>query len=795
MADFTQTPTQVTQNQIGFAPQVAPYAENLLGQAQSLTDVSQNPYMQYQGERTAQFSPLQQMSYQNAALMQTSPQLQDATSMAGLAGLGALNTGYTYNPLTAQSFTDSGMASKYMSPYMQGVVDVQSQQAKRQADIAAQTQQAQAARSGAFGGGRDAIMRSQANAELQRNLQGIQATGLQNAWQQAQQQFNQEQGQRQNAAQLNAQQAQYGAGLGLQGLQTALQASGQLGNLGQTQYGQNIGLLNLQNQFGQQQQQQAQRDLDTKYQDYLNYMNYPYKQIGFMSDVLRGAPLMQTGSSVYQAPPSTASQIAGLGLGTAGLMKAFAAEGGVMRLADGGSVTDDYNVENILNDLSDQQLAKARAEAVNKRDIGRVQMIDEEMAQRASLRSGMGSAFNALPQQAQQRVLSAASGGMVAFADNPDQPVSQDMPATYSDPSGMGTTEMMGAANTAPAYAGPNILERIFSAPVEPWRQELRQQAAAQKPTEKPAAPKAEKTAEAAPEAKPEVKLSRTEKSLASQMNRAIKAQAPEKAVDMDIADYFRMMKSSENEKRWNEIVSLTKEMSKLPEYDKNDALAKFGFAMAQAGSRPQGGRSGIQAFLASAAEAAPTVIAHREEYDKKVQDAKKIGAQMQIELLKAKMAEDKEDQRSAIQHWHNVQNLKLQEKKLAQDAAYHQAALSKPGTGLMAVYEELQRNPEAAATLKKAAEISSTGLMYKTDTGITGKQGSEIATEKAKDMTLKLLDMKMQTEKDPAKLQDIQVKKAMREREIEQRVMSSYGNQPTSGVSSGYEIVGKRPG
>ena len=37
------------------------------------------------------------------------------------------------------------------------------------------------------------------------------------------------------------------------------------------------------------------------------------KQMQFMSDMLRGAPLSQTGSSVYQAPPSMLSQVGGLG--------------------------------------------------------------------------------------------------------------------------------------------------------------------------------------------------------------------------------------------------------------------------------------------------------------------------------------------------------------------------------------------------------------------------------------------------------------------------------------------------
>jgi hypothetical protein len=234
----------------------------------------------------------------------------------------------------------STVAADYMSPYMQNVVDVQMQQAKRQADIAAQTQQAQAARSGAFGGGRDAIMRSQGNAELQRNLANIQATGSQNAFTQAQAQFNAEQQQRQAAANLNAQQQQYGAGLGLQGLQTALQGAQQLGNLGQTQFGQTKDVINLQNQMGGQQQQQAQNVLNTQYQDFLNFQNYPYKQLGFMSDMLRGLPLTQQSATMYQPAPSTGSQLLGAAtsLGGAYLMGGRKEGGMVSSYAKGGKV-------------------------------------------------------------------------------------------------------------------------------------------------------------------------------------------------------------------------------------------------------------------------------------------------------------------------------------------------------------------------------------------------------------------------------------------------------------------------
>lgn len=331
------TPSSVTEYQTGFAPQIAPYAEQLLGQAQALTDTSANPYMQYQGERNAQFSPLQNQSYENAALMQTSPQLKDATSMAGEAGLGALNTSFTYNPYSTDKFTGANV-TQYMSPYMNEVVGRQQADAQRQADIAAQGQGAQAARAGAFGGSGDYIMRAQAAGNLARQKGDIAATGAQNAFQNAQQQFNQSQAQNLAGAQLNAQQGQFGAGLGLQGLQTALTSANTLGQLGQNQYQQNMGVNALQNQYGLQQQAQIQKDLDTKYSDFQNYQNYPYKQLGFMSDIIRGVPLTQTGSSVYQAPPSTAQTVASLGLGAAGVSKLWGgANGGLAQaMAEGG---------------------------------------------------------------------------------------------------------------------------------------------------------------------------------------------------------------------------------------------------------------------------------------------------------------------------------------------------------------------------------------------------------------------------------------------------------------------------
>ena len=320
----------LNQTQTTIPDYAKPYVEDLLGQAQAVTDINANPYMQYMGDRVAQFSPLQNQAYENAGLMQTAPQLGDATALAGMSGLGALNTQYTFNPSNFNSAFNAAntrdaqgnvTGNSMMNPYMQNVVERQQADARRQSDIAMQTQNAQAARSGAFGGSGNYLMRGQAANNLARQQGDIQAQGLQNAYNQAMGQYN-------TQYQQNAQQQQYGAGLGLQGLQTANTAAGNLANIGNTQYQQNMGINQMQNQYGGQQQQQVQNVLNNQYQDYLGYQNYPYKQLGFMSDMLRGLPLTQQSSSIYAQPPSMVSQVAGLGGAALTGAKLFGAAGG-----------------------------------------------------------------------------------------------------------------------------------------------------------------------------------------------------------------------------------------------------------------------------------------------------------------------------------------------------------------------------------------------------------------------------------------------------------------------------------
>jgi hypothetical protein len=191
----------------------------------------------------------------------------------------------------------------YMSPYVQNALDPQLREAARRSSMEGQMQQAQAAQRGAFGGSRSALMETERQRNLGQLQSDIYGKGMQTAFEQARQ----------------AQ--QFGADLGLRGAGMGLQAAGTLGQLGQTQFGQEEAAMRAQAGAGALQQQQSQRSLDQAYQDFLSQRGHPQQQLAFMSDILRGVPLSQSTQQMYQAPPSMVSQLGGLGLAAYGMSR------------------------------------------------------------------------------------------------------------------------------------------------------------------------------------------------------------------------------------------------------------------------------------------------------------------------------------------------------------------------------------------------------------------------------------------------------------------------------------------
>jgi hypothetical protein len=90
------------------------------------------------------------------------------------------------------SWTDEGVSSKYMSPYMQGVVDISKREAERDYTKQMNALAAKAKSAGAFGGARQALERSEAQRNFNQQLGDIQTKGMQQAYESGRSQYGQE---------------------------------------------------------------------------------------------------------------------------------------------------------------------------------------------------------------------------------------------------------------------------------------------------------------------------------------------------------------------------------------------------------------------------------------------------------------------------------------------------------------------------------------------------------------------------------------------------------------------------
>ncbi len=344
-------PSSTTQTTTTIPEYAKPYVERMLGKAEATTE---RPYQTYGGQRVAEFTPLQQQAFQGASELGPTQQVAQGSQYAGIAGIQGLGAGQRY----ASQATSPYATAAYMSPFTEMALAPQLREARRQSDITGQQMAGQAVQAGAFGGSRFGIMEAERQRNLAQQQADIYGKGMQTAFEQARQ----------------AQ--QFGADLGLRGSGLGLQAAGTLGQLGQTQFGQQQGAIQAQAAAGAQQQQLDQQKLSTAYQDFLSQRGYDQQQLAFMSDILRGVPLSQSTQQTYQAPPSLASQAMQLGLGAYGMSKSGFfkeggevkgyAEGGIASAVPQGSVPNTMSIDKLrsaLGDMSDEQLDAVAAKA------------------------------------------------------------------------------------------------------------------------------------------------------------------------------------------------------------------------------------------------------------------------------------------------------------------------------------------------------------------------------------------------------------------------------------------------
>ena len=339
------------------------YTQGLISKANS---VASSPYQNYTGTRLAEHTPFQTQAYnqtaQNASnwndrlgfagAQNTLGNLQGANSTAitpqaqGLYGQAFnLNPGNAAQPLYNQSAaaTQSSQGPGYLAaqPYLnqqqQFLNPIYQNLERLSAEKLGGQEQAirdQFIRGGSFGGSRMGAAQGAARRANLADL-GAQQAGLANtAYTQAQQYGGADQQRQLQAASqlqglgtaganLQAQQQQFLTSTGKDlstlnaaDLQRRLDAAKTAGSLGQTQSDIGLKQAGALEAAGASQQQQAQRNYDLAYGDYQSQLRYPYEQISFLNNAVRGLQIpvqnqiSQTGpASIYA--PSGLQQIAG----------------------------------------------------------------------------------------------------------------------------------------------------------------------------------------------------------------------------------------------------------------------------------------------------------------------------------------------------------------------------------------------------------------------------------------------------------------------------------------------------
>ena len=353
----SKAPTETKSVTTNLPEYAQPYYQELMKQAGKQTYTTDSAgrvtgvqgYTPYEGTRVAGFTDQQDALRSELGGLQTPDQF--GTAQSGLQqgtnlGLGAAQTGITsalgYTPgslanlgvATPQTF-GTDQATQYMSPYQQNVTDVQLDEARRQADIRRNQQALGSIKTGTFGGGRQALMASEADRDLARQLGEIQATGSQAAFENAQKQFGADRTAQMAAEQQNLQADmeqrrleqqgdQFAVGLqkdiGVQGLSTGLEGAAKTGTMAAQEQKSNLERLKAQASSAAEVQALDQEIANIDYQIFREEEDYQRKLLQFQSDILRGnAGALGSTVTSYAPAPSLASQLTGLGIAGVGL--------------------------------------------------------------------------------------------------------------------------------------------------------------------------------------------------------------------------------------------------------------------------------------------------------------------------------------------------------------------------------------------------------------------------------------------------------------------------------------------
>ena len=275
-APAPSTPSTIGSSQQTLSEYAGPYVTSMLGKAEAL---SEQPYQVYGGPQTAAESGLQSKVFQGLGNLAFPSQLGQTFSSTGAyqpppmganpfapapigMGAGAPMGAPMGTPMGGQPSAPTGIAAQYMNPYLQNVLTPQMDELRRQSQINLQPNMAKLTQAGGYGGGRQAIMESEANRNLLQEQNKTIGQGYANAYDKAMGQFNVEQGQAKTLAELISEQ-------------------------------------------GGQQRGIEQQGISADYNEFLAQRDYPQKMLQFQQSMLQGLPI----STVSNQP----AQMSGLG--------------------------------------------------------------------------------------------------------------------------------------------------------------------------------------------------------------------------------------------------------------------------------------------------------------------------------------------------------------------------------------------------------------------------------------------------------------------------------------------------
>ena len=182
-------------------------------------------------------------------------------------GIGGLDTGAATTGATGAT-NPMGIASQYMNPYLQSVLQPQLEEMRRQSQMNLQPGLAKLTQAGGFGGGRQAIMESEANRNLLQEQNKAIGQGYAGAYDRGLAQYNTEVGQAKDLTNL-------------------------LANVGGAQRG------------------IEQEGITADYNEFLAQRDDPMKKTQYLQSMLQGLPY-QTVTN-YKPPASGLGQLAEIG--------------------------------------------------------------------------------------------------------------------------------------------------------------------------------------------------------------------------------------------------------------------------------------------------------------------------------------------------------------------------------------------------------------------------------------------------------------------------------------------------